>query len=80
MTQSNVGTCGNCGGAVTVPTVWLGVVPPTPTCQCCGATPKDAHGLVREMNPPSQRDRLLTAGERFEEMRDSEPGVARWRR
>lgn len=34
-----VGTCGNCGGAVSTPTVWLGVKPPVPQCTRCGVTP-----------------------------------------
>jgi hypothetical protein len=33
-----IGTCSLCGGPVTVPTVWMGVVSPTPTCSDCGAT------------------------------------------
>ena len=32
-----MGTCSICGGAVTVPKIWMGVVPPTPTCARCGA-------------------------------------------
>ena len=32
-----VGTCSRCGGYVVVPALWLGVVPPTPTCSSCGA-------------------------------------------
>jgi len=32
-----VGRCSQCGGLVTVPLVWHGVVPPTPTCASCGA-------------------------------------------
>lgn len=47
--HSTIGTCSLCGGAVTLPTVWLGIVPPTPTCSTCGATPKQAHGPVIDM-------------------------------
>jgi len=32
-----VGTCSLCGGPVCVPTIWMSVVPPTPTCANCGA-------------------------------------------
>ncbi len=47
-----VGTCGRCGGTVTVPTAWLGIVPPTPTCTSCGAVV--AQGPVLPMrDPPS---------------------------
>ena len=48
----NCGTCGNCGGRVSVPTIWLGIHPPTPQCESCGAVPKNAHGPVIEMEPP----------------------------
>lgn len=46
------GTCGNCGGLVTTPDVWMGINPPIPTCQSCGATVKNFGGPVRKMNPP----------------------------
>ncbi len=46
-----IGQCGNCGGSVVVPTVWMGVIPPVPTCTRCGATAKPK-GPVIEMNPP----------------------------
>lgn len=35
--EITVGTCSLCGGMVTVPQVWFGVIPPTPTCTRCGA-------------------------------------------
>lgn len=35
--QRAIGTCSQCGGLVTVPAVWAGVIPPTPTCSACGA-------------------------------------------
>jgi hypothetical protein len=43
------GTCSLCGGPVTTPATWLGVMPPTPTCQRCGATQREAHGPVIDM-------------------------------
>ena len=46
-----VGTCGNCGGRVMVPGVWMGINPPIPTCESCGATAKQ-QGPVMDMNPP----------------------------
>jgi hypothetical protein len=45
-----VGTCSICSGAVTVPTVWCGVLPPTPTCSGCGAEAA-SHGPVIPMKP-----------------------------
>jgi hypothetical protein len=50
-----VGTCGDCGGAVQVPSDWLGMNPPTPTCALCGATPKEAFGPTLEMKPRSNK-------------------------
>ena len=52
MNHRTVGTCGSCGGAVTVPTAWHGIYPPTPTCRKCGATPVENHGPVLPMQPP----------------------------
>jgi hypothetical protein len=49
-----VGRCGNCGGSVTVPRVWMGIYPPTPQCQSCHATPKP-RGPVLDMNPSPRR-------------------------
>ena len=46
-----IGTCSRCGGTVTVPDVWGGVIPPTPTCSACGATAA-GHGPIIQMNPP----------------------------
>lgn len=45
-----LGTCSVCGGAVSVPDVWFGVIPPVPTCSSCGAT-KRGHGPVIDMEP-----------------------------
>lgn len=33
-----IGRCSCCGGLVTVPSIWMSVVPPVPTCEACGAT------------------------------------------
>ena len=54
MNKQTVGTCGLCGGAVTVPQFFMSVVPPTPTCEDCGATAKPNHGPVLPMNPPQR--------------------------
>ena len=44
-----IGTCSICGGAVTAPAVWSGVVPPVPTCSSCGAIKKQSYGPVIDM-------------------------------
>lgn len=38
------GTCGACGGPVTVPAVWMGINPPTPSCKQCGRFAAAAFG------------------------------------
>lgn len=49
--MSNVlGTCSICGGPVMVPEFWGGSIPPTPTCQKCGATKAQPHGPVIPMD------------------------------
>lgn len=47
--QRAIGTCGACGGAVCVASVWLGVEPPTPQCVGCGRFPVQSHGPVMAM-------------------------------
>ena len=49
----SVGTCSLCGGAVTLPDVWMGTTPPIPACSRCGATPKNPHGPLIDMERPS---------------------------
>lgn len=48
------GTCSICGGAVTTPTMWHGIIPPVPTCSQCGAVPAAPHGPVIPMKPASR--------------------------
>lgn len=48
--QTICGTCGICGGRVTVPTVVWSIIAPIPTCESCGATAAE-HGPVIAMNP-----------------------------
>lgn len=55
MSYRIIGTCGNCGGPVGVPTLWLGIYPPTPQCLSCHAIPKEAHGKVLPMQPSPDR-------------------------
>ena len=50
-----LGTCSLCGGAVSVPQIWHGVIPPVPTCESCGATKKEDNGPVIDMVPSSPR-------------------------
>jgi hypothetical protein len=63
MSDHTVGTCSECGGRVTIPSVWYAVVPPTPTCASCGAMPADpAYGPVI---PMTKRPPLRTEVHRF---------------
>lgn len=61
MTIQVIGRCGNCGGRVTVPSVWLGIYPPVPTCESCGATAKPS-GPTIDMNPPPPPPKPQGAG------------------
>lgn len=54
--NTTIGTCSRCGGRVSVPTIWHGVVPPIPTCESCGATKAQPHGPVVPMDPAPNRD------------------------
>lgn len=49
-----IGTCSQCGGAVSVPDAWGGVIPPTPTCTQCGAVAAN-HGPIIPMHRPAFR-------------------------
>lgn len=51
-----IGTCSICGGRVTVPSVYHSVVPPTPTCEKCGAVPRQSYGPVIPMVPSRPYD------------------------
>lgn len=48
-----IGTCSCCGGAVSVPDVWGGINPPTPTCTQCGAMAA-MNGMVIPMREPKR--------------------------
>lgn len=48
-----IGTCSNCGGAVTVPEFWGGEAPPMPTCSRCGARARNAYGRTIDMEKPT---------------------------
>lgn len=45
-----LGTCSLCGGPVSVPAVWHGIVPPTLTCERCGAVKANEYGEVIQMH------------------------------
>ena len=45
-----IGTCGVCGGAVTVPDVWHSTIPATPRCVSCGRRAAPG-GPVIQMQP-----------------------------
>lgn len=47
MNRKPIGTCSQCGGVVSVPTMWHGVNRPVASCERCGATAK-ASGPVIE--------------------------------
>jgi hypothetical protein len=49
MTYKAVGTCGSCGGCVSVPYVWNGLHPPKPQCLQCGKHPKESFGKIIPM-------------------------------
>jgi len=50
MTSSTtIGTCSICGGRVSVPTIWHGIIPPVPQCESCGATQRSPHGPIIDM-------------------------------
>ena len=59
MSETVIGTCSLCGGPVTVPSPWLGILPPTPTCKQCGAVKSD-HGPTIEMRPSKEIKKLIT--------------------
>ena len=58
-TNKTIGTCSICGGRVTVPHIWGGVTPPTPTCEQCGARAA-SHGPVIEMQRATRTDTART--------------------
>jgi len=48
------GTCGRCGGAVTTPKIWMGVLPAIPQCQRCHAYVAPAYGPTLPMAEPAR--------------------------
>lgn len=51
--KKTIGTCGNCGGRVTIPDVFWSVVPPEPTCESCSAVARSSLPVIK-MEPTSE--------------------------
>lgn len=49
MNNTIIGTCSECGSAVSVPTFWWGTIPPVPQCVGCGAVAAQPYGPVIPM-------------------------------
>lgn len=62
MNKQTLGTCSNCGGPVTVDTIYFSVVPPVPTCEGCGARAGHGPGPVIPMGPPRPQQYTTTNG------------------
>ncbi len=48
---TTIGTCSICGGPVKVPNLWMGVIPPTPTCANCGAIEAENGPVIPMIKP-----------------------------
>lgn len=55
--KKTLGTCSLCGGAVQVPTAFMSINPPVPTCSNCGARMKQT-GPVIEMEEPKRKPKV----------------------
>lgn len=51
MSDITVGTCSLCGGRVVLHSGWYSTIPQIPQCTGCGATKKQPHGGIVEMEP-----------------------------
>ena len=69
--SQTIGTCGNCGGPVTVPMIWHGVNNPTPRCERCYATPRESFGPTIPMNPAPSRTAYSVPGSLFSSARQT---------
>ena len=56
MNKQVIGRCSICGGNVTIPNVWLGVIPPKPSCESCGAIKRDNLPII-DMDPSYSSNR-----------------------
>lgn len=50
-----LGSCSICGGTVTAPMVWHGIIPPTPTCTQCGAIAAAAGKVIPMIPNPTRQ-------------------------
>ncbi len=57
MSKQVIGRCSECLGLVTVPEYWMGIYPPVPTCESCGARKKDDLPII-DMDPPPERRKM----------------------
>lgn len=42
-----LGSCSICGGNVVIPLVWMGIYPPTPYCNSCGAVREEEKKIIK---------------------------------
>lgn len=59
-----VGTCSLCNGAVMIPDMWGGIIPPVPTCPRCGSTAQAPHGKIIPMEKPANNDFKFVQGDK----------------
>jgi hypothetical protein len=55
MNKQTCGTCGNCGGRVTVDTIYYSTIPPRPQCEWCFAYAAEDNGPVIPMEASPNR-------------------------
>lgn len=64
-TSITVGECSICGGRVSILRAWYSTKPAIPTCDSCGAQPKNKYGAKIEMERPGNREfRKILFGEK----------------
>ena len=57
---TTIGTCSICDGEVQVPNIWMGVIPPQPTCNRCGAVEANNGPVIPMSNPVRKSDEWKT--------------------
>lgn len=65
MADQTIGTCSICGGRVAIPAAWLGIKPPIPTCDSCGAIKRKPYGPTVDMTPVKRVGTKLVSTVRF---------------
>lgn len=75
-----IGKCSQCGGPVSIPTVWHSVDRPVPQCEWCGAVASETEGLPVIPTKPVRHDKRFYSAEQVlrhykvrEEERSIEP-------